>query len=233
MNRFSRWINDHLGEIVYGGIDGCVTTFAVVAGAEGAGLSSSIVIILGFANLIADGFSMSVGAYLSSKSEKQRYHKEKRKEYREIEEVPEDEIEEVREIFTDLGFEGKLLEDVVLKITENEDRWVDVMMKHELEMIEEKKASSLIGLSTFVSFITFGVIPLLTYVYAMAWEVEMDRFLISSLLTALAFVAIGWMKSFVTKTSRVQGVLETLGLGALAALLAFFAGDILEQILLT
>ena len=56
MNRFSRWINDHLGEIVYGGIDGCVTTFAVVAGAEGAGLSSSIVIILGFANLIADGF---------------------------------------------------------------------------------------------------------------------------------------------------------------------------------
>ncbi|MEQ9188602.1 MAG: VIT1/CCC1 transporter family protein [Cryomorphaceae bacterium] len=227
-----RWINDHLGEIVYGGIDGCVTTFAVVAGAEGAGLSSSIVIILGCANLIADGFSMSVGAYLSSKSEKQRFHKERRKEYQEIQEVPETEVQEVREIFTELGFKGKLLEDVVDKITENEDRWVDVMMKHELEMIEEKKAPSLIGLSTFGSFLFFGLIPLLTYIYAVVQEVDFNRFLLSALLTAAAFIFIGWMKSSVTKTSHIQSILETLGLGALAALLAYFAGDILEQVLL-
>lgn len=232
MNSLKKWVNDHLGEIVYGGIDGAVTTFAVVAGAEGAGLSSSVVIILGFANLVADGFSMSVGAYLSSKSEKALYHKEKRNEYREIEEVPEDEIREVREIFTELGFEGKLLEDVVDKITENEDRWVDVMMKHELEMIEEKKPSAMIGLSTFISFIIFGLIPLSTYIYAVWMEVNMDRFLISSLMTAAAFIGIGWMKSYVTRSSHLQGILETLGLGALAALLAFFAGDFLEQLLL-
>lgn len=232
MSKAGKWINDHLGEIVYGGIDGSVTTFAVVAGAEGAGLSNNVVIILGFANLVADGFSMSVGAYLSSKSEKQRYHKEKRKEYDEIKHMPEDEEEEVREIFTELGFEGKLLEDVVSKITENDDRWVEVMMKHELEMIEEKKASSMIGFSTFISFSFFGLIPLGAYVFDLFAEISMDKFLISSVLTAIAFVYIGWMKSFVTKSSHLQSILETFGLGALAAFLAYFAGDILERLLL-
>lgn len=81
MNKIKKWFNEYLGEIVYGGIDGSVTTFVVVAGAAGAGLSSIIVIILGFANLIADGFSISVGAYLSSKSERAKYLKEKRNEY--------------------------------------------------------------------------------------------------------------------------------------------------------
>ena len=75
--KINRWFNEYLGEIVYGGIVGSVTTFAVVAGAAGAGLSSTVVIILGFANLIADGFSMSVGAYLSSKSEQRQIHERK------------------------------------------------------------------------------------------------------------------------------------------------------------
>jgi VIT1/CCC1 family predicted Fe2+/Mn2+ transporter len=59
----------YLKEFVYGGIDGSVTTFAVVAGATGAKLDAGVIIVLGFANLIADGFSMSVGNYLSEKSE--------------------------------------------------------------------------------------------------------------------------------------------------------------------
>lgn len=231
MKRAGRWINDHLGEIVYGGIDGAVTTFAVVAGAEGAGLSNNVIIILGVANLIADGFSMSVGAYLSSKSEKQRYHKEKRKEYREIEEMPESEVEEVREIFSELGFEGKLLDDVVLKITENDDRWVEVMMKHELEMIEEKKHSWMIGWSTFVSFSVFGAIPLITYVLGYIVELSINQFYWASILTAIAFAGIGWVKSFVTKSGHLRSVLETLALGLLAAFLAYVAGDVLEGLL--
>jgi VIT1/CCC1 family predicted Fe2+/Mn2+ transporter len=60
---------DCLPEFVYGSIDGTVTTFAVVAGAIGAGLSSAIILILGFANLFADGFSMAVSNYMSRKSE--------------------------------------------------------------------------------------------------------------------------------------------------------------------
>jgi vacuolar iron transporter family protein len=97
-----------------------------------------VVIILGFANLIADGFSMSVGAFLSSKSEKEGFQKEKSREYWEIEHMRESEVEEVQTIFSELGFKDEMLDKVVQKITENDDRWVDIMMKHELEMIEEK-----------------------------------------------------------------------------------------------
>lgn len=232
IERVTKWIDDHLGELVYGGIDGSVTTFAVVAGAEGAGLKSEVVIILGFANLLADGFSMSVGAYLSSKSEKQLYQREKKREYREIAEVPESEVEEVREIFTELGFEGELLEKVVGKITENEDRWVDVMMKHELELIEIKKTSAMVGLSTFSSFLIFGLIPLLVYLFDFVRPLSTDKFMLSGIFTAITFGYIGWMKSYVTRTSHLRGVIETIGLGAIAAMLAYFAGDVLESILL-
>ena len=142
----------YLGEFVYGGIDGSVTTFAVVAGSAGAGLESSIVIILGVANLIADGFSMSVGSYLSAKSERERFRKHKAIEYWEIENLREEEIEEVREIYRNKGFEGELLEQVVAKITEDKDRWVNDMMKDELEMIEESKSPFAMGTTTFIAF---------------------------------------------------------------------------------
>lgn len=229
MTRINKWFNEYLGEIVYGGIDGSVTTFAVVAGAAGAGLSSTVVIILGFANLIADGFSMSVGAYLSSKSERARYKKEKRNEYWEIENKRESEVEEVREIFTELGLSGNLLDSVVDKVTENEDRWVEVMMKHELEMVEEKRSPLWIGINTFVSFFIFGFVPLIVYVFDYVRPIISDKFLLSSILTACVFVLIGWLKSNVTHSSKVRGVIETLALGAIAALLAYAAGDLLEQ----
>lgn len=229
MTRINKWFNEFLGEIVYGGIDGSVTTFAVVAGAAGAGLSSTVVIILGFANLIADGFSMSVGAYLSSKSERARYRKEKRNEYWEIENKRESEVDEVREIFSELGLSGNLLDSVVDKVTENEDRWVEVMMKHELEMVEEKRSPLWIGTNTFVSFFIFGFVPLIVYVFDYVRPITSDKFLLSSILTACVFVLIGWLKSNVTHSSKVRGVIETLALGAIAALLAYAAGDLLEQ----
>jgi VIT1/CCC1 family predicted Fe2+/Mn2+ transporter len=205
MEKINRWFNKYLGEIVYGGIVDSVTTFAVVTGAAGAGLSSTVVIILGFANLIADGFSMSVGAYLSSKSEQDKYMKEKRNDYWEIEHKRESEVEEVHDIFAELGLEGDLLQSVAEKVTENEDRWVEVMMKHKLEMVEEKRSPIWIGANTFISF------------------------LMSLTLTALVFINIGWMKSNVTHTSKVRGVIETLGLGVIAAALAYLAGDLLEH----
>ncbi|MEO1655508.1 MAG: VIT1/CCC1 transporter family protein, partial [Bacteroidota bacterium] len=133
-HHFARF-QDYLGEFVYGGIDGSVTTFAVVAGAAGANLPSSVVIILGFANLIADGFAMSIGSYLSTKSEKDNYEKHRKIEYWEVANWPDKEREEIREIYQAKGFEGELLEKVVETITADKDRWVDVMMKEELEMI--------------------------------------------------------------------------------------------------
>ncbi len=222
---------EYLGEFVYGGIDGSVTTFAVVAGAAGAGLDSSVVIILGFANLIADGFSMSVGSYLSTKSEQQNYEKHKAVEYWEVEQMPDKEREEVREIFQAKGFEGDLLEKVVDTITADKDRWVDTMMKEELEMSRENRSPLAMGGVTFLSFIVVGFIPLVIYVYDLWSEKNgLPLFLISCVLTALTFILIGFLKGQVTRTHRWKNILETLFLGVSAAVLAYAAGNFLEKL---
>ena len=227
LNRFQ----DYLGEFVYGGIDGSVTTFAVVAGAVGASLDSSIIIILGFANLFADGFSMSVGSYLSSKSEKDNYEKHKKIEYWEVDNIPETEKEEVRQIYREMGFEGELLEKVVAVIISDRDRWVDVMMKNELNMMEASKSPLAMSVVTFGSFILVGFIPLVLYVWDFFFGFKGNLFLSTCLLTSLGFMVVGFLKTYVTETSRIKGILETLVLGAVAAAVAYFVGDILENII--
>lgn len=221
---------EYLGEFVYGGIDGSVTTFAVVAGAAGAGLESSVVIILGFANLIADGFAMSVGSYLSTKSERENYDKHKKIEYWEVDHLPEKEREEVREIYQSKGFEGELLEQVVDTITADKDRWVDVMMKEELEMSESTKSPIAMGAVTFLSFQLFGLIPLLVYVWDYLNPLDLSLFTYSSILTGLTFGLIGYLKAVVNQTKTLRSVIETLLLGGAAAALAYFVGDLLESL---
>jgi VIT1/CCC1 family predicted Fe2+/Mn2+ transporter len=227
---FSGKLEDYLGEFVYGGIDGCVTTFAVVAGAVGAGLDSSIIIILGFANLLADGFAMSIGAYLSSKSERDNYEKHKQVEYWEVDNLPEVEREEIREIYAAKGFDGALLEQIVDGITADKDRWVDVMMKEELEMQKDERSPILIGALTYASFLLVGIIPLLIYVWDYVGTVRGSLFIWSSLLTGMGFLIIGVLKSKVTQTGLFRGVFETLALGAIAALVSYYVGFLLEQL---
>ena len=224
VNRFQ----DYLGEFVYGGIDGSVTTFAVVAGAAGAQLDSAVVIILGFANLIADGFAMSVGSYLSTKSERENFEKHKAIEYWEVDNLPEKEREEIREIYQSKGFEGELLEQVVDVITADKDRWVDTMMKEELEMLSENKSPVAMASVTFISFFIFGFIPLLVYVLDYSINLEGRLFLMSSIMTSIVFALIGYLKAVVNQVKVLRSVLETLFLGSAAAALAYAVGDILE-----
>ena len=230
-NHLFKRFEKYLGEFVYGGIDGCVTTFAVVAGSVGAGLDSAVIIILGFANLLADGFAMSVGAYLSSKSNKDNYDKHRQIELWEVENMPESEREEIRDIYRAKGFSGDLLEQVVQVITSDKNRWVNEMMKDELEMIREDKAPFYIGAVTYVSFISIGLIPLVIYVIDYLNPLNSNLFLTSSILTALGFVIIGFLKAYVNQTKSWKGVLETLLLGGIAAIVAYFVGDLLESII--
>jgi VIT1/CCC1 family predicted Fe2+/Mn2+ transporter len=223
--------HDYLGEFVYGGIDGSVTTFAVVAGSAGANLESSIIIILGFANLIADGFAMSVGSYLSTKSEKQKYQKHKKIEYWEVENIPHEEKEEIRQIYRAKGFEGETLEKIVHVITSDKEKWVDVMMKEELEMAEVNKSPLMMGLATFLSFIVMGFIPLLIYVIDFYNPVSGSLFLTSSVLTGSCFVGIGILKANVTHSNVIRSLTETLLLGGTAATLSYFVGDFLERLI--
>lgn len=229
INRFQ----EYLGEFVYGGIDGSVTTFAVVAGAAGAALESSVVIILGFANLFADGFAMSVGSYLSTKSEKENYKKHEKIEYWEVDHLPEKEKEEIRDIYREKGFEGEILEEIVRTITADKDRWVDVMMKEELEMSEETKSPWAMGAVTFMSFLLFGFIPLLVFVmdYFDLIEDQVNIFIYASTLTGLVFILIGYLKAIVNQTNILRSILETFLLGTAAATLAYWVGDLLEKII--
>lgn len=227
-SRFGK-LQEYLREFVYGGIDGAVTTFAVVAGGYGANLDPGILIILGFANLLADGFSMSVGAYLSSKSERDNFDKHESIEYWEIENIPEVEREEIAEIYREKGFRGELLEKIVDHICSDKDLWVAEMMKDELGMMRETKSPFKIGLATLISFIAVGLIPLMVYLWDFFFPMEINSFFWTSVLTGLAFLIVGWLKGIVNQTSALRSILETVGLGLLAAVVAYYVGDVLES----
>ncbi len=221
---------EYVSEFVYGGIDGAITTFAVVAGAAGANLNMSIIIILGFANLIADGFSMSVGNYFSTKAEHDNYDKHKAVEYWEIEHLREKEIQEIREIYEKKGFKGELLEQVVNTIIADKDVWVDTMMKEELEMIKDDKTPIKTATVTFIAFFIIGLIPLMAYLIAWLFQLNQSNlFLYASLLTGVGLAIVGYFKSLVTEKNKLISIGETLLLGGIAAALSYVVGAVLEK----
>jgi len=215
------WIPD----FVYGGIDGAVTTFAVVAGVEGAELSVPIILILGFANLFADGFSMSAGKYQSDKAELELYEHIKKIEYRHLEEKKEHEREEVKEIMEGYGFKGKDLDRAVEVITSDPDAWVDLMMRNEFNMTQENVSPVKGAVATFVSFVLIGFIPLMGYVLRPVSGLSYDQtFIFTVVATLLALFVVGAVKSkFSVKHWFLSG-LETAGVGGLAAAIAYLIG---------
>ena len=208
-----------------------MTTFAVVAGAAGANLDDEVVIILGGANLIADGFSMAVSNFLGSRAERQRQERARREEDRHIRLVPEGEREEVRQLFAAKGFEGADLERVVEVITSDPEVWAETMMTEELGYSSTQPNEYGAALATLVSFLTIGFLPLVVFVYDLAapGEVE-DAFTWSAIMTGLAFAVVGGMKSRFVDQSWWRSALETVAVGGAAAVLAYFAGALLERV---
>ena len=216
---------NYISEFVYGGIDGAITTFAVVAGAEGASQGISVVILLGLANLIADGFSMCVGNFFSITAEMDAFERHRKIEYWEIENLREKDVQEMREIFPAKGFKNELLDEVVAVITADKDVWVDTMMKEELEMVESNKTPYKTAGMTFFSFILVGLVPFLSYVFAGTISMlQKELFLYSCILTAVALGIVGSFKSFVTEKNMIIGILETLLLGRPCCISRLFCG---------
>jgi vacuolar iron transporter family protein len=221
--------HSYLKDFVYGAVDGTVTTFAVVSGVAGADLAPQIVIILGLANLLADGFSMAVSNYLGCRTEEQLLQKARDEEKRHILLYPEGEQEEIRQIFAHKGFAGEMLDQAVAIITADKLRWEETMIKEEYDLPLSAIAAWRAALATFTAFVLLGLIPILPFLINYFFQHPIPSpFLWSSGSTAGAFFAIGAIKSrFVNKPWYTSG-LETLLLGGAAAALAFLVGILLK-----
>lgn len=222
----------YLRDFVYGAVDGTVTTFAVVSGVAGAGLSTRIVIILGLTNLIADGFSMAVSDYLGTKAESERRDQARMEEQTHIALLPDGEREEIRQILARKGFSGPDLEQAVNVITSDLSRWVDMMIQDEHGLSLTGPNPWKAGLSTFVAFLSVGMIPLAPFL--LNWALPgliANPFTWSSAGTAVAFFLIGAAKSRYVARVWYRAGLETLLVGASAAALAYGVGLLLKGIL--
>lgn len=218
----------YLADIVFGANDGVITTFAVIAGAQGASLSRGVIIILGLANLIADGISMGAGNYLGSKSEIDYQKRQRQKEEWEVENFPEVERQEVREIYEKRGFRGKDLERAVEITTSDKKRWIDVMMLEELRIIEDKNETPFKrGVVTFCAFVAAGIIPVLAFIFDIAPD---QRFNTAIIMAGITLFTVGALRSKVTIRHWFQSGIEMLTVGATAALAAYWIGAALQSI---
>ncbi len=209
----------YLRDWVYGGIDGTVTTFAIVAGVIGAHLAPRIILILGGANLIADGFAMAASNYLATRSEHEEFEHAEAVERRHIKTYPEGEREEVSEILRGIGIVGDLLGRAVAAITADRDRWVRVMLRYEYGLPAAVRSAWRAAGSTFSAFLIGGLVPLVPFVAGVS-----RAFLVASIATSLMFVLIGALKSRWSIEPWWRSGLVTLAIGGGAALVAYTIG---------
>lgn len=191
----------------------------------GAHLSVRVILILGGANLIADGFAMAAGNYLATRSEHEEFSRTEAIERRHIEVAPEGEREEVREILRGFGIAGGLLEQVVAAVTSDRDRWVRLMIREEYGLPAGVRSPWRAALSTFSAFLVCGLVPLVPFVAGLS-----NAFWVASAATSLTFLSIGALKSRWSIQPWWQSGLGTLAIGGAAATVAFAVGAWLRNV---
>jgi len=217
----------YLKDVIYGANDGIITTFAVVAGVAGADLSPLVVVLLGGANLIADGFSMAVSNYLGSKSEHDLIQKEYREKFTEVAQTPRHEQNEMKALLVEQGYAEGDAEDLSRLMFKNKEFFVDLMMHEELEVSSHSKNNMLQGAAaTFGAFVLAGCIPLLPF-FVLGGMVNL--FWYSIVATMCALFLVGSLRSIVTKSPWFFAGAEMLVVGGVAAALAYAVGALLKM----
>jgi len=223
--------SQYLGELVYGGLDGIITTFAVVSGVAGAQLGTPVILILGLANLLADGFSMATGAYLAAKSEQEYSRREWQRAAWEVEHFPDGERADLHEVYRQRGYAEDEARQLVEIQSREPRRWVKAMMLDELGMLEDARNPLLNGLATFISFVVAGTVPLLIYLLGLLVLIPSDAsFPIALALSGLALFGLGAAKVLVTKLNPIRSGIEMLLVGGFAAGVAYAVGALLKGI---
>lgn len=218
--------SDTIKDIVIGMSDGLTVPFALAAGLSGAGSASAIVVTAGIAEIIAGSIAMGLGGFLAGRTEADHYHSELKREYDEVERLPEQEKAEVKEVFAEFGLSEILQDQIANEMALNKDKWVDFMMRYELGLEKpEPNRATQSAITIGISYIVGGVIPLSPYFFI---RQSQEALLYSVIITMVCLFVFGYFKSKVTGQPVVAGALKVLFIGALAAAAAFFIARLID-----
>ncbi|HOP07778.1 MAG TPA: VIT1/CCC1 transporter family protein [candidate division Zixibacteria bacterium] len=211
--------SDTIRDIVIGMSDGLTVPFALAAGLSSAAASTQIVVTAGLAEIAAGSIAMGLGGYLAARTDAEHYKSERKREFTEVEVVPEVEVEEVRDVFRGYGVEEEKLEPVVKAICAEPTRWVDFMMRFELGLEPPDPGRALhSALTIALSYIVGGLIPLASYMLINDSQIALFT---SVATTLLALAVFGYIKGHFTGLRPLKGALQTTLIGGLAAAVAF------------
>lgn len=210
---------------MFGGIDGTVTTFAIVTGVTGAGLSAGVILVLGIANLLADGFSMAASNYSATRSDMEKLDHLVREEQNHIRLHRRGEEEELSQILAGYGYAGPQLDRALASIQESPALWIELMLKGEYGVASIRQSPARAALATWVAFVVCGAVPLLPFLI----QAE-NALTLATVVTGIVFFLVGAIKTRWTQRSWWISGLETLAIGALAAAIAYGCGALLSEI---
>ena len=206
-------------DAVLGMSDGLTVPFALAAGLSGVVASSRLVVTAGLAEIVAGAIWLGLGGYLAGRGEIEHYANERRREQREVQEIPAEEENEVAAVFAGYGVARKDVEPLLAALRAKPDAWVDFMMRFELGLEEPSPRSALAAALTIgVAYAVGGLVPLGPYLVtatadaALAWSV---------VVTSIALVVLGYIKGRFTGAPPVRSATQTLLIGALAAATAY------------
>jgi VIT1/CCC1 family predicted Fe2+/Mn2+ transporter len=234
-NEISSHKEEHLGssvfitDIVIGMSDGLTVPFALAAGLSGAVQSNSVVITAGIAEIVAGSIAMGLGGYLAGKTALEHFQSELKREYAEVELLPEKEKEEVKLVFAQYGLNEQTQNIIAEDLSKDKDKWVDFMMKYELGLEKPdpnraRNSAATIG----ISYIVGGLIPLTAYFFT---RTPVEGLMISALLTIICLFIFGYFKSKVTGQPPLPGAVKVTLIGIAAASAAFLVAKAFNNIL--
>ncbi|MDP4129776.1 MAG: VIT1/CCC1 transporter family protein [Bacteroidota bacterium] len=217
---------DLLRDVVIGMSDGLTVPFALAAGLSGAVSSTNLIIIAGLAEIAAGSIAMGLGGYLAGKTETDHYNSELKREYEEVETVPEMEKQELRTFFSSLGLSSVVQEQAVEEVSKDKEKWVELMMKYELGLekpdpLRAKKSAFNIGFS----YVIGGLIPLSPYFFV---SNGIQGLKISTVITLICLFVFGYFKSKLTGVNRWEGAVRVMIIGAIAAGCAFAIARLIQ-----
>ena len=219
--------SDLITDIVIGMSDGLTVPFALAAGLSGAVSSTDIVIVAGIAEICAGSIAMGLGGYLAGKTEQDHYSAEVKREFYEVDNLRDREIQETKEFFASIGLSAQLQEQATAEVTKDKEQWVNFMMKYELGLDKpDPKRATKSALNIGVSYIVGGLVPLSPYFFV---DHPVNGLKISAALTLVCLYIFGWFKSKVTGVNPWGGALRVTLIGAVAACAAFGVASLFRR----